>query len=116
MAKTTTKKVAVKTADKLTNPFSIKTDIVFCGNRSGMTAQYIEMLKEQVLQLKPGDKTTSVHIPVTICPTRNSASNLCLGLKRLLKSNKATEKIYISSKSITDDKKTYLGSRVWRLA
>lgn len=114
MAKTTVKAAAKKT--EKVNPFAIKKDMTFTGNRSSVHAEFLPLLEEQVQKLVPGDKTTSVHIPVTICATRSQAANLVLNLKRKMNGGKKKGEIYLTSKAILDAKKTYIGSRVWRLS
>lgn len=98
-----------------TNPFEIKTNINLTGSRTGANTRYIPLLEEQVLKLKAGDKTSSIHIPVTLFPTKAEASNLILGLRRKLKEKKATENIYLVSRTLYDAKNNYIGVRIWRM-
>jgi hypothetical protein len=112
MAKPTVKTRVVKDS----NLFEIKTDMMFSGNRVSRYKDLLPSLREQVLKLKPENKNVSVHIPLSVCPHKNAASNIVLYLRRQLKAEKATEKIYLACKTLYDDKKTYIGTRVWRLA
>lgn len=108
-------KNTVKKTTTETNPFEIKTDINLTGSRTGANTRYMPLLEEQVLKLKAGDKTSSIHIPVSLFSTKAEASNLVLALRRKLKEKKATENIYLVSRVLNDAKNNYIGMRVWRM-
>lgn len=114
---TTTTNMAKKVI-KSANPFEIKTDILFTGNHR-IGNKDVTSLSEQALKLQTNNKQQSVNIPVNLYPTRSAASNLFLGMKRYItKRGKTNTDIKFVSKSIYSDdkKKTYLGSRIWRVA
>jgi len=103
---------------KKENPFEIKTDLEYGGNRSANSA-IIEALAEQCMKLDPENRRQSVNIPVTVCPNRGSASNIFLTMRRYLANskNKEHKTAAFTSRGVysTDSKKTYLGSRIWRI-
>lgn len=99
------------------NPFEIKTDLEFTGNRSDMAL--LTALQDQVVKLDPNDRRQSVNIPLTVCSTRNTAANLVLTLRRNMEQSRdaVVKKMIITSRAILslDGKKSYLGSRIWRV-
>lgn len=63
-----TEKTEVITVDSMTdNPFELKNDLVFTGNR-GNNNVLVSALLEQCLKLSPGDVRNSVNIPTTVAP------------------------------------------------
>ena len=93
------------------NPFTIKTDISYNGYKKN--AQHIDTFIETLNGL-PVSTTSSINIPVTIFPTKQLAANFFLAVKRELKSRKSN--VVLTSKAIfSDDKKKYLGMRIWRV-
>ncbi len=97
------------------NPFEIRNDIP-AGRVVGNDDPKIDMLIEQVYKLKAGDRMQSVNVPATLYPTRNDAYNLLRIAKYKIKKNNMAE-IVLSIKTIisSDSKKSYLGSRIYRI-
>ena len=94
------------------NLFEIEEGHVYHGNRANNP--YVDLLIKQMIKL-PVDKTKSIFIPISVAPSKNSAQNLLLNAKRRIKV--ANRSAYYTLKTISSvDKKSYLGSRIWRLA
>lgn len=107
------KKAAPRKADLGENPFQIEKGITFTGNRgNGLIAlQLFEKVKEL-----PVDKEVSILIPKSIASKANEASNLVLGVRRLISEDKKMPKDFtIALKTYKDGKGQYVNSRVWRI-
>lgn len=107
------KKAAPRKADLGENPFQIEKGVTFTGNRrSGLIAlQLFEKVKEL-----PIDKEVSILIPRNVATKATEASNLVLGVRRLISEDKNIAKDFtIALKTYKDAKGQYVNARVWRI-
>lgn len=99
------------------NPFEIKRDMEYTGNRSN--PKLLDALAEQLIKLNPENRQESVNIPLTVCENRGAAGNLFLTIRRYFSDhkNKSYRNMHFTSRGVfsMDGKKTYLGSRIWRV-
>lgn len=108
--RTPSAKAAPKT--ELDNLFQIEDGHHFVGNRANNI--HVDMLADQLLKL-PADKTKSIFIPLSVAANKNAAVNFFLAAKRRV--YKINKNSYYTARYIeSPDKKSYLGTRVWRLA
>ena len=103
---------AAPKAESLNNLFQIEDGHHFVGNRANNI--HVDMLADQLLKL-PVDKTKSIFIPLSVAANKNAAVNFFLAAKRRV--YKINKNSYYTARYIeSPDKKSYLGTRVWRLA
>lgn len=113
-AKKPAKSVAVKKADLGDNPFEIQSGVVLTGNRSS-SSLHIQQLLERVREL-PVDKEVSILIPKSIAEKASDASNLVLGVRRLIAEDSRFSKNFaITLKTFKDNQGNYVNARIWRI-
>lgn len=110
--KRASKAVVNKVAKSVQNPFEIMTDMSM--SRAGIPDENVTLFYTQIKKLQSGNKNQSVNIPTNLYPEKKDAYNLIRMVRYVIKQEK--ENIVLGVKSITSlDKKTYLGTRVFRL-
>lgn len=82
-------------------------------SRSG-TNPYLTPLLNEVKKMT-ANKLISLSIPLTVCGTLKEAQSLFKTVTRALKDTAGYESWYMGSKSLTNDKKAYIGFRIFRL-
>lgn len=100
------------------NPFEIKTDMMFTGNRGGNVNPLVIALFNQIEKLPPGDIKHSINIPITVAGTAKEAANIVLNTRRFISEleDKSKRNITITLRAVYSDteKKNYAGTRLWR--
>jgi len=117
VVKKVTKKVTqskvTKEVKSVANPFEILEDMSLARN-SAMTDPNIDKLIAQINKLEVGNKNQSINIPTTLYPFKKDANNLIRIVKYKFKEEGLG--IIISAKTIlSNDKKVYLGTRIFRI-
>lgn len=115
MKKKIIKKTVKEKKTEKNNPFEIMTDVPV-GRALGINDPKLDMLIEQLYRLTPNNKMESVNVPVTLYPTKKDAYNLLRVAKYKIKTyNMADITLTIKTIVSSDSKKSYLGSRIFRL-
>jgi hypothetical protein len=117
VVKKVTKKVTqskvTKEVKSVANPFEILEDMSLA-RTSAMTDPNIDKLIAQINKLEVGNKNQSINIPTTLYPLKKDANNLIRIVKYKFKEEGLG--IIISAKTIlSNDKKVYLGTRIFRI-
>jgi hypothetical protein len=98
------------------NPFEIKTDIEYSGQRQNQAM--VSALVTQMIKLTI-DKKESVNIPLQIADKANNSSNLFNVARKVCEEHKdktVKNMVFISRAVYSiDGKKTYLRRRIWRI-
>lgn len=94
------------------NPFKIE-QVAYTGLRA--TPEIIVMLAKQMMNLK-ANKVDSIAIPLSISKNKRESSNLFQQAKTYISKTIIGENIFtIKTTFSSDQKKTYLGARIWRI-
>lgn len=113
-AKKPAKSAVVKKADLGDNPFQIESGVVLTANRSS-SSLHIHHLLERIREL-PVSKEVSILIPKNIAEKASDASNLVLGVRRLIAEDASFPKNFtITLKTFKDNQGNYLNARIWRI-
>ena len=72
-------------------------------------------LAEQMANLDPENKLSSVAVPNTTCKSANQTNGLYASAKKILRENKDTKNMAFTLRHFKDADK-YLGARIWRVA
>lgn len=112
-AKKPTESVVVK-ADLGENPFQIESGVALNANRFSSNL-HIHQLLERVKEL-PVSKEVSILIPKNIAEKASEASNLVLGVRRLIAEDTRFPKNFtITMRTFKDNHGNYLNARIWRI-
>ena len=107
------KRKVTKQVKVVVNPFEILEDVSLV-RTSAMTDPNIDKLIAQIYKLEAGNKNQSVNIPTTLYPLKKDANNLLRIVKYKFKEDGIN--ITLSAKTIlSNDKKLYLGTRIFRI-
>jgi len=98
------------------NPFEIKEDLELTRNSSSLLM--VNKMLDQLLKLESNNKRQSINIPLTICPSKREADNFITTLRRVIEDSEdqlVNDVTFTKRTIMSEDKKTYLGTRIWRL-
>jgi len=113
-AKKPAKFIPVKKVSLEDNPFEIQSGVVLTANHSSSSLR-IRQLFERVKEL-PVDKEISILIPKSIAGKASDASNLVLGVRRLIAGDNTFPKNFtITMKTFKDNQGNYVNARIWRI-
>lgn len=113
VAKKGTKSKVTKQVKSVANPFEILEDVALARS-SALLDPNIDKLIEQINKLEVGNKNQSINIPTTLYPLKKDANNLIRIVKYKFK--ELNIDITLSAKTIlSNDKKVYLGTRIFRI-
>ena len=98
------------------NPFEIKEDLELTRNSSNLLM--VNRMLDQLVKLEPNNKRQSISIPLTVCPSKREADNFIVTLRRVIDDSEdgtINDVTFTKRVIMSEDKTTYLGTRVWRL-